>query len=91
MKVVRETFVKKICSNHHVSSPCQCGEPLNNTARRLFEPQETFDPFGLNPNRIAALSVFVASISVWLSQNQCLQVDFGGLRVSKSNEVKVEV
>lgn len=47
VRVVRETFVNKICSLHHVPSPCDCGEPLNHTAKLLFEPEENFDPLGL--------------------------------------------
>lgn len=67
VRVVRDTFVNQISSNHHVSSPCDCGEPLNNTAKLLFEPQESFDPLGLNTNRLKALSVFVASIVLSLA------------------------
>jgi hypothetical protein len=42
-------------------------ETLNNTAKLLFEPQESFDPLGLNTNRLKALSVFVASIVLSLA------------------------
>lgn len=35
--VVKDTFVNKVCNLHpEISSPCPCGEPLNNTARDLF-------------------------------------------------------
>ncbi len=62
VRVVRDTFVNHICSTLRVSSPCDCGEPLNNAAKLLFEPQESFDPLGLNTNRIKAPSIFVAAI-----------------------------
>lgn len=65
--MTRETFVHHLCSDHHVSSPFPCGEPLNKTAQLLFEPEESFDPLGLNPNRTRALSVFVASIILSLA------------------------
>jgi len=33
VKVVRETFVDQICSEHHVPSPCDCGEPLKSSGQ----------------------------------------------------------
>lgn len=70
VKVVRETFVDQICSEHHVPSPCDCGEPLNKVARDLFEPNSTFDPLCLENStsrRVKAFSVFVASIVLSLA------------------------
>jgi len=69
-KVV-DTFFDHVCSSHpkvqvKVSSPCDCDEPLNKTAKDLFAPQETFDPLELNNThraaRLKALPVFMASI-----------------------------
>lgn len=32
-KVVKETLLENVCSSHpDVSSPCECGEPLNKSA-----------------------------------------------------------
>ncbi|GMH13107.1 hypothetical protein Nepgr_014948 [Nepenthes gracilis] len=46
-QVVKETFVNRVCTNHpQVLSPCDCGEPLNNIARSLFE-EPPFDPLGI--------------------------------------------
>lgn len=43
VQIIKDTFVKHVCSSHpEVSSPCPCGEPINNVARDLFDP--TFDP-----------------------------------------------
>lgn len=70
VKVVRETFVDQICSEHHVPSPCDCGEPLNKVARGLFEPNSPFDPLCLENStrrRVKAVSVFVASIVLSLA------------------------
>ena len=62
-KVVKDTFVNHVCSSHpQVTSPCDCGEPLNSAARDLFE-EPPFDPLGINnTHRIKALSFFMASI-----------------------------
>lgn len=50
-KVVKDTFLNKICSTHHVSCPCECGEPINRVARDLFEEPAAFDPLEVNKNR----------------------------------------
>ncbi|MED6176584.1 hypothetical protein PIB30_089626 [Stylosanthes scabra] len=48
LRVARDTFLDQICSSHpHVTSPCDCGEPLNNTARLLLNEPERFDPLGI--------------------------------------------
>lgn len=37
-KVVRETFIDQVCCSHpQVASPCDCGEPLNKTAKVIFQ------------------------------------------------------
>lgn len=58
LRVAKDTFVNKVCTLHpHVSSPCECGEPLNNEARRLLEPN-TFDPLGLEKPKSRASCIF---------------------------------
>lgn len=50
-RVVKETFVNHVCSVHQVPSPCECGEPLNQVARDMFQVEETkFDPLNLKKN-----------------------------------------
>ncbi|GAB2303422.1 hypothetical protein Dimus_037414 [Dionaea muscipula] len=57
------------CS-HHVTSPCECGEPLtlNSAAKDLFgKPEEApFDPLGIkqphNHARVKAFAVFLAAV-----------------------------
>lgn len=66
VKVARDTFVNHVCSSHpQVSSPCDCGEPLNNAARDLL-PEPFFDPLNILPERkmsmLKAVSVYTASI-----------------------------
>lgn len=46
----------RVCSSHHVTSPCECGEPLNSVAKDL-EP--AFDPLGIKDT---GRSVYFASI-----------------------------
>lgn len=47
-KVVSDTYQGHVCSTHPtVSSPCPCGEPLNQTARDLL-PLNSFDPLQIN-------------------------------------------
>lgn len=64
-QVVKDTFLDRLCSYHHVSSPCECGEPLNNVSRKIFE-ESAFDPLEIKKTsenaKIKALAVFVASI-----------------------------
>jgi len=69
LKVVRETFIDHVCSTHpQIASPCDCGEPLNKTAKLMFQEQETFDPLSIDEPTarrqalIKALSVFIGSI-----------------------------
>lgn len=62
--VVKDTFViNKVCNLHpEISSPCPCGEPLNNTARDLF-PEPGFDSLDINKSaKVRALAVFMACI-----------------------------
>jgi len=69
VRVSKETFVDHICSDHHVPSPCPCGEPLNNAARHLLENKEHFDPLGIyNQNaRVKAVTVYLAAILLGLA------------------------
>lgn len=64
LTAARDTFVNNVCTIHpHVSSPCECGEPLNNEARKLLEPN-SFDPLGLEKpkSRAKALAVYSAAV-----------------------------
>lgn len=74
VRVLKDTFINKMCSTHYITSPCDCGEPLNKTARSLFEPPEieSFDPLGIkpNPNKVKALSVLMGSIIIILTLSE---------------------
>lgn len=62
--VTKDTFViNKVCNLHpEISSPCPCGEPLNNTARDLF-PEPGFDSLDINKSaKVRAFAVFMACI-----------------------------
>lgn len=63
--VLKDTYVNHVCSTHHdVSSPCECGEPLNKTARDLF-PLNSFDPLKIDnkqSGKIINVSLMVATI-----------------------------
>lgn len=62
-RLVKETFIDQVCSEHHVSSPCDCGEPINNQVREDFSKLEFYDPLNFAPsNRMKAASVLVASV-----------------------------
>lgn len=68
VRVARETFEKFILSVHHIPSPCDCGEPLNNTAKDLLEPKESFDPLGWKPNQYrCSVPVYVGAIVLSLA------------------------
>lgn len=65
VKVVKDTFLFRVCSSHpHVSSPCDCGEPLNNLAKELFE-EPPYDPIDLSKTsrsiRLKAISFFIGT------------------------------
>lgn len=69
-KVVRDTFVNKVCSSHpEVSSPCDCGEPLNSIARKLFD-QERELAFRLD-NKERSTFLYRASILVRIQFVRC--------------------
>jgi hypothetical protein len=62
-RLVKDTFIDQVCNEHHVSSPCDYREPINNQVREYFYKQEFDDPlnFALS-NRMKAASVLVASV-----------------------------
>lgn len=63
INVINDTYISHICSSHpEVLSPCDCGEPLNQTVRDLF-PQKRFDPLHIsNQSQIKTVSLMVATI-----------------------------
>lgn len=65
LRVIKNTYINHICSNHpDVSSPCYCGEPLNNTARIMF-PETSFDPLKIDQSgKIKTISLMVATIII---------------------------
>lgn len=81
VRVVKDTYLNHICSTHQVSLPCECGAPLNKTARLLFSPDESFDPpylvkLGQHPCRLVRpLSIFVASIILSLALAESVSVN----------------
>lgn len=49
-------------------SPCECGEPLNESARLLLFEKDRFDPLDLKENRkLRGLSVYVGVIILSLA------------------------
>lgn len=66
VNVARDTYVNKVCSTHSLPSPCECGEPLNNSARYILEKEE-FDPIKLHPNRRRAAYIYIAAIVLSLA------------------------
>lgn len=64
-----------MCSSHQVPSPCECGEPLNQISRDLFE-EPAFDPLGINPrSKIKALSIFVSCFVLILVLSESVSID----------------
>ncbi|KAM7249646.1 hypothetical protein ACFE04_011477 [Oxalis oulophora] len=49
-RLMKYTLIDQVCSEHHVSSPCNCGEPINNQIREDFYKQEFYDPLNFAPN-----------------------------------------
>lgn len=78
--VVKDTFINKVCSTHPlISSPCECGEPLNNEARRLLESNTThsFDPLELGEktqkkSRASALAIYIAAILITIALTESI-------------------
>lgn len=67
IKVVRETFIDQVCSSHpQVASPCDCGEPLNKTARAMFQEHQTFDPLSIDEPTTARRQALIKSLSVYI-------------------------
>jgi hypothetical protein len=70
--VVKDTYEYNICSTHHLPSPCECGEPINQTAKDMFSETYAFDPFDFNKiQRINSYSIYLSSIllSLLLSES----------------------
>lgn len=65
INVIQDTYVHHICSTHpQVLSPCDCGEPLNNTVKELF-PQTSFDPLKIEnyeKGKMKTVAIMVATI-----------------------------
>lgn len=62
---IQDTYVNLICINHReVSSPCECGEPINQMTREFF-PHKPFDPLHIDnqpSGKIKTASIMVATI-----------------------------
>lgn len=80
---VRDTFINKVCTVHNLPSPCECSEPLNKTAKKLFEEQETFDPLGQIDNERQTLkkglAISYATIILCLALSESVSMD--GMRL----------
>lgn len=47
VQIIRDTLIDRVCSSHpDVNRPCECGEPINNEARKVFKEQP-FDPLDI--------------------------------------------
>lgn len=70
INVIEDTYVNHICSTHpEVSSPCDCGEPLNKTLKGLLQ-DKPFDPLQLDnqqSGKMKTLSFMVATIILSLA------------------------
>jgi hypothetical protein len=64
VRVMKDTYVNKVCYQHAVPSPCECGEPLNRIVREISHP-ESFDPLHIDKNPTKrAIAFHVATIII---------------------------
>lgn len=68
IQVFKDTVYNKICSTHHLPSPCECGEPLNRAAIDLLKGNVSFDPLGLLNQKVAF--TFLASIVLGIALSE---------------------
>lgn len=80
---VKDTFINKVCTVHNLPTPCECSEPLNKTAKKLFEEQESFDPLGQIDNERQSLkkglAISYATIVLCLALSESVSMD--GIRL----------
>lgn len=80
---VKDTFINKVCTVHNLPSPCECSEPLNKTAQKMFEQGETFDPLALRENErqslVKGLAISYATIVLCLALSESVSID--GIRL----------
>ena len=80
VRVMKDTYVNKVCYLHSVPSPCECGESLNRTAREIFHP-ESFDPLHLDKKPTKrAIAFHVATIIIVMALSE--SVSTGGVMMA---------
>lgn len=68
-KLIQDTYVNHVCSIHPEGiSPCECGEPLNQTARSIF-PLNSFDPDQKGKRKKMFLMVGTIILSLALAES----------------------
>lgn len=84
VQVCKDAFLDRVCSSHHIKSPCDlCIEPLKKMARNLF-PVDEFDPLGINkaiPNerKVLALACYITMRIIGLTLSESISIH--GIRV----------
>lgn len=67
LNVIKDTDVNHLCLTHpEVLSPCECGEPFNQTVRERF-PQKDFDPDQKHSGKLFTCSLMVATLILSLA------------------------
>ncbi|KAF3965442.1 hypothetical protein CMV_010366 [Castanea mollissima] len=57
VNVARDTYVNKVCSTHSLPSPCECGEPLNNSASPYRRLDQISYPFSFQEEGDLGLTI----------------------------------
>lgn len=67
-RVARDTYEAKVCSSHQVTSPCECGEPLNNEIKKFLGEPLNYDPLEIEKTRkIKGVATLIGSIVLSLA------------------------
>lgn len=78
LKVANDTFVYGVCSTHpQILSPCDCGEPLNNTVKLMLDVDNIYDDKGEYKQEIvnSALCKYFIIIVICLSLYESVSPD----------------
>lgn len=75
INAIQDTYVNHTCSEHiGISSPCECGEPLNKETMDLF-PLTSFDPLDIDniqSGKLKTVGVMVATIIISLALTESI-------------------
>lgn len=85
LQVAHETFVTGVCSTHpHIQSPCDCGEPLNNSLKSILDVDNLYDEKGEYKQErvISAIGKYLLIIGIYVALYESVSPD--GFRVDTS-------